>query len=126
MAGGTQAVTGEQFDEILGSSRPRAVAGIGSVGLLLILYLMVFKPTLGFGGTAAAPPGPVGSACAPSGTSLQIRAHPTLSYDRSCMAAPSGQAFAITFTNQENGVDHNVAIYTNRSAATVLFRGDVV
>ena len=126
MAGGTQAVTGEQFDEILGSSRPRAVAGIGSVGLLLILYLMVFKPTLGFGGTAAAPPGPVGSSCAPTGTSLQIRAHPTLSFDRTCMAAPASEPITITFTNQENGVEHNVAIYTNSSASTTLFRGDLV
>jgi hypothetical protein len=125
MTGGSQAVTAKQFDEILASSRPRAVAGIGFVGLLLILYLMVFQPTLGFGGTAP-PPGPTSSSCAPAGTSLQIRAHPALSFDRKCLAAPASEAFTITFANQEAGVLHNVAIYTNSSASTALFRGEFV
>jgi hypothetical protein len=125
MAGGSGAVTQEQFDAILTSSRPRAVAAIGFLGLLLILYVMVFKPTLGFGGTAA-PPGPVGSSCAPAGTSLQIRARPTLSFDRSCLAAPASQAFTIAFDNQDPGVVHNVSIYTDRSAGTSLFRGSFV
>ena len=125
MAGGSQAVTGEQFDEILTSSRPRAVAGIGFVGLLLILYLMVWKPTLGFGGTAAAP-GPSGSSCAPAGTSLRIQAQPALAFDRSCLAAPASEPFTITFANKESGVLHNVAIYTNSSASTALFRGQFV
>jgi plastocyanin len=125
MAGGSQAVTAEQFDAILASSRPRAIAGIGFVGLLLILYLMVFKPTLGFGGTAGAPVAS-STSCAPAGTSLVIRAHASLSFDRSCLAAPASSPFTITFDNQENGVVHNVAIYTNSGATTALFRGDFV
>lgn len=125
LAGGSQAVTPEQFDSILASGRPRAIAGIGFVGLFLILYLMVFQPTLGFGGTTA-PSGAPGTSCAPAGTSLVIRAHASLSFDRSCMAAPATVPFTITFDNQENGVVHNVAIYTNSSANTALFRGQYV
>jgi len=125
MAGGSQAVTEEQFDSILASGRPRTIAWIGFIGLLLILYLMVFKPTLGFGGVATGP-APAASSCVPDGTNLVIRAHPDLSFDRRCLAAPASQAFTIAFDNQENGVIHNVAIYTNSGAGTVLFRGALV
>ena len=118
-------MTEEQFDSILASARPRSIAGIGFVGLLLILYLMVFKPTLGFGGIAAVP-GPSASACVPDGTSLMIRAQPSLAFDRACLAAPASQPFTIAFDNQENGVIHNVAIYTNSGAGTALFRGALV
>ena len=97
----------------------------GFVGLLLILYLMVFKPTLGFGGIAAVP-GPSASACVPDGASLMIRAQPSLAFDRACLAAPASQPFTIAFDNQENGVIHNVAIYTNSGAGTALFRGALV
>ena len=47
-------------------------------------------------------------------------------FDKSCLAAPAGQAFTITFNNQDAGVPHDVAIYTNSSATTTLFKGAVV
>ncbi len=125
MAGGSQAVTEEQFDQILRSGRAHAIPMIGIVGLGLILYLMVYKPTLGIGGGAsAAPPPPSGSAgqCAPHGTTLTVSAQ-NISFDTNCLAAPANTAFTIDFTNKE-GVPHNVAIYTNSSASDVLFRGD--
>lgn len=71
------------------------------------------------GGTQAA------ATCTPSGTSLQISAQ-NIKFDKSCLAAPANQAFTITFTNQDAGVPHDVAIYTNSSATTVLFKGAVV
>jgi plastocyanin len=125
MAGGSQAVTDEQFDEILRSGRSHAITTIGVVGLGLILYLMVYKPTLGFGGggSAAPPPPSSGSSgqCAPSGTTLSISAQ-NISFDTKCLAAPANTAFTIDFTDKE-GVPHNVAIYTNSSASHALFRG---
>jgi hypothetical protein len=44
---GSHAVTPEQFDMLLRSRRPLAIIAIGLAGLALILYLMLFKPTLG-------------------------------------------------------------------------------
>jgi plastocyanin len=126
MAGGSTAVTREQFDEILRSGRSVSVAAIGIVGLVLILYLMVLKPTLGFGGVSLPPP-PVASgtagACAPNGTTLQIGAK-DVAFDRSCLAAPAGQALTIEFVNQDS-LPHNVSIYTNSSATTALFTGPI-
>jgi plastocyanin len=40
--------------------------------------------------------------------------------------ATAGKPFEITFDNQDAGIPHNVAIYTDSSAATALFTGDVV
>ena len=67
MVGGTEAVSRPQFEEILRSKRPYTIAAIGFVGLLAILWLMIFKPTLGFGGVPECPAGTdTITVCAPS------------------------------------------------------------
>lgn len=63
--------------------------------------------------------------CSPDGTSLQISAH-NVKFDKSCLAAPAGTAFTITFANKDSGVPHNVDIFTNKSATKSLFKGSVV
>lgn len=63
--------------------------------------------------------------CKPGGTSLQISAQ-NIKFDKDCLAAPANQAFTIAFKNGDPGVPHDVAIYTNSSATTVLFKGAVV
>lgn len=82
------------------------------------------------GGTPAAPSAgggaaPAAGTCKPSGTSLQISAM-NVKFDKSCLAAPAGKAFTITFKNGDAGVPHDVAIFTNSSATTTLFTGAVV
>jgi plastocyanin len=60
--------------------------------------------------------------CEPEGTALQIAAPPGASatgFDKDCLAAPAGEAFTIEFDNQDTQ-PHNVAIYTDSSAATRL------
>jgi plastocyanin len=121
--GGSQAVTAEQFDGILRSRRPISIMAIGFIGLGLILYFMLFKPTFGFGGVSAAA-GPATTQCVPSGTSIQVTAKGNR-FDAGCLAAPAGKAFTIAFDNQDP-VQHNVAIYTNASLARLLFRGDLI
>ncbi len=69
--------------------------------------------------------GGVAAACSPSGTALKIAAK-NVAFDTDCLAAPAGKAFTITFTNQDAGVPHNVAIYTDSSAATALFQGKLI
>ena len=119
MAGGTEAVSEEQFEGILSSKRPYTIAAIGFAGLLLILWLMIFKPSLGFGGTEAA--------CSVSpGSSVRVCAFDDQSFSSDRLTAPAGEAFVLTFDNEDDGVPHNVAIYTDESAAEGLFVGDVV
>ena len=44
LAGGSRAVTPEQFAELLASRRPYLLAAVGGAALLIILWLMVLKP----------------------------------------------------------------------------------
>jgi hypothetical protein len=71
------------------------------------------------GGGTAPPTGP--PPCQPEGTELSITAQ-NLAFDTDCLAAPAGEPFTIEFDNQDAGVPHNVAIYTDESAAEVLFQ----
>lgn len=73
------------------------------------------------GGGAA----PGAGTCKPSGTSLQISAM-NVKFDKSCLAAPAGKAFTLMFKNGDAGVPHDVAIFTNSSATTTLFKGSIV
>jgi plastocyanin len=118
MAEGSQAVTSQQFDEILKSGKPSGVAAVGILGLLAIVYLMVLKPSLGFSTTSAAPAPSV------SGPSVQVSAQ-SLKFSPTDLTAPAGQAFTIVFRNDDAGVPHNVAIYTDSSASSSLFVGDI-
>lgn len=114
--GGT-AVTDDQFDQILRSNRSVAVIGIGAVGLLVILYFMLFKPTFGVSSTAAPPPA--------GGSALQIGAT-ALSFDTESLQAPADTPFTIRFDNAAPGVPHNVSVYRDSSAKDALFVGKTV
>ena len=46
-------------------------------------------------------------------------------FDAQCLAAPAGKSFEIVFDNMDAGIPHNVAIYTDESAGTPLFVGEV-
>lgn len=102
MSEGSQAVTPEQFDEVLSGSRPVAIAVIGIVGLLAILYLMIFQPAFG-AGTAAVPP----TGGTTSGPALTISAQNT-AFSTKTLEAPAGQV-SITLENEDPFV-HNVII----------------
>ncbi len=124
MAGGSQAVTPEQFDEVLREPRPWSIVGIGVVGLGLILYLMIFKPTLGLQPMATPVTAPTGSGqCQPNGTTVRVSAH-DFGFDPTCLAAPADTPFQIAFDDTQG--THNVAIYTDNTAKQSLFVGDIV
>jgi plastocyanin len=116
LVGGTEAVTPEQFDEVLRDSRSGSIAGIGFVALAAILYMMVMKPTFGFGGGGETN-GP--QACAPAAT-VQVTAS-GLAFQPDCLAAPADTPFKIVFDNQDPD-QHNVAI---DDGSTNLFRGAI-
>lgn len=62
--------------------------------------------------------------CQPEeGTDLTISAPPGASadgFDKECMAAQAGEAFTVTFTNDDEGIPHNWTLYTDESANEVL------
>lgn len=117
-ASGSEAVTDEQLDRLLRSGRPVAVAGIGFGALLVILYLMMFKPSLGF----STGPGPL----EPPPGGVAITALSPLRFDSATLTGPASEPFQILFDNREPGIPHNVAIYTDESATEALFVGDVI
>jgi len=43
---------------------------------------------------------------------------------QTCLVAPAGEPFTITFDNQDAGVPHNVAVYTDSAATESLFVGE--
>jgi plastocyanin len=117
-AEGQTAVTDQQFDQVLRAPVAIWVILIGVVGLLAILYFMLFKPTLGLGSTSTPPP-------VAGGTTAQISAQ-NLKFDTSTLQASAGKAFTIAFDNADPGVPHNVSLYTDSSATTVVFKGALV
>lgn len=88
---------------------------------------MIFKPSLGMQPTAASVPVPTGSGssapCAPNGTTVNVSAH-DYAFAPRCLAAPAGTPFQLVFDDTEG--THNVAIYTDNTAANVLFKGAFV
>ncbi|HEX9695063.1 MAG TPA: cupredoxin domain-containing protein [Actinomycetota bacterium] len=116
VAEGSKAVTGEQVDEMLSTSRPTTIMGIGFVGLTLILILMIFKPTLGIAPAQV----PV---VIPTGPTVQVAADDSNSFIEDQLSAPAGVAFSIVFENRESGVPHNVAVYTDPAARTSIAVG---
>ncbi len=57
-------------------------------------------------------------------TTLEIAAK-SIVFDKDTLEAPAGEPFAIKFNNQDVGVPHNVAIYTDKSARESVFAGDI-
>ena len=124
LAGGSNAVSHEQFDSILRGRRPLWVAGIGFGSLAAILYLMMFKPTLGLPAFAGGGPTDQAATCASRGPALAVTAE-GIAFDTDCLAAPGSRPFTIEFDNRDSGIPHNVAIYTNSSASRSLFVGEI-
>jgi plastocyanin len=114
MAEGSEAVSKEQWDRILSSGRPMAVAAVGIVGLVVILYFMLFKPTLGLDPEAEAAPA--------TGTAVPVTAD-ELSFSADRLSAPAGEPFRIVLDNRAAGVPHNVSVYED---GTAMARGEVV
>jgi plastocyanin/uncharacterized membrane protein len=117
MVGGTEAVSRPQFEEILRSKRPYTIAAIGFVGLLAILWLMIFKPTLGFGGVPECPEGT---------DTITVCAFDDQAFVPDHLQLPASEPVELAFDNRDGGVQHNVAIYRDDSAEESLFVGDLI
>jgi plastocyanin len=98
---GSQAVSAEEYDAALRAPRQMAVAWIGFVGLALILYLMVFKPSLGMS--------PEPQDQAPAGPPAASLSASELAFDTDRLTVPAGRPFGLTLDN-EAAASHNVSI----------------
>ncbi|HEX5369929.1 MAG TPA: cupredoxin domain-containing protein [Dehalococcoidia bacterium] len=65
------------------------------------------------------------SADATPSASLEISAK-SLKFDKKALVAPAGKDLTIHFDNKDNSVQHNVAVYTDKSAKTKLFAGEII
>lgn len=118
MAEGTEAVSPEEFDRVLRSGRPVTIAVVGFVGLGLILWMMLFKPTFGLAPTTQTRAG--------SQVPVVEIAADAVAFSTDTLTAPAAEPFAIVFDNLGRGVPHNVAVYQSEAAATALFVGEIV
>jgi plastocyanin len=116
LAEGSRAVTPEQFERLLKGPRSLSVAAVGFIGLALILYLMLFKPTLGMSPAASAVAGQVTA----GGGEVALEAS-ELSFDVERVTVPADKQVAMVFANNSS-VPHNVSIYDRNGES--LFTGD--
>lgn len=49
-----------------------------------------------------------------------------MQFDTDIIVAPAGATVTVAFENRDAGVQHNLAVYTDASAGTTIFRGPVV
>lgn len=128
MEEGTEAVSAEEYDRVLRSARPVTIAVIGFVGLVAILWMMMFKPTFGLApqsqAALTAPGSPPPPAAGPAGDATI--AADAVTFDTDELEVPAGEPFTLGFDNRAQGVPHNVSIYIDASASEALFVGDII
>lgn len=49
-----------------------------------------------------------------------------LAFNTSTITAPAGTNVTITFENRDDGIPHNIAVYTNASAVEEIFVGETI
>jgi plastocyanin len=119
MVEGTEAVSRVQYEEILRSKRPHALAAIGFVGLLVLAWLMIFQPTLGLGGVPDCPQNI-------SEANVGVCAFDDQRFVPDRIELPADEVSVLAFSNRDDGVQHNVAIYTDDTVEEPIAIGDLV
>lgn len=59
------------------------------------------------------------------GATLAVTAE-DMAFNTSEIAVPAGADVTIAFTNNDAGVPHNIAVYTDSSASTTIFKGPII
>lgn len=49
-----------------------------------------------------------------------------IKFDKSTITVPAGAQVTVNFTNKDNGIPHNFAVYTDSSASQNIFKGEIV
>ena len=62
---------------------------------------------------------------AAGGATLAVTAE-SMAFNTSEITVPAGEGVTITFTNNDAGVPHSIAVYTDSSASTTIFMGPII
>jgi plastocyanin len=49
-----------------------------------------------------------------------------IAFDKSTITVPAGAQVTINFDNQDSGIPHNFSLYTDSSASTSIYIGDII
>ncbi|HOZ43860.1 MAG TPA: cupredoxin domain-containing protein, partial [Methanoculleus sp.] len=49
-----------------------------------------------------------------------------IAFDKSTITVPAGAEVTVNFDNQDSGIPHNFAVYTDSSASQSIFKGDTI
>ncbi len=82
----------------------------------------------GSGATGSAAPGGSGNPAASgaaTGTTLSLTAQ-NITFDKQSLQAPANTAFTISFSNQDQGIPHNVSIHKDSATGQEIFKGDII
>lgn len=94
------------------------------LGLLLVASLVLAACGDGNGGASAAPTdAAAGRTVSVVDGAVEISAD-DLAFDANVIQAPAGEAFTVTFTNNE-GVPHNFSVYTEEGGDAIV-QGDII
>ena len=99
-------------------------------GALLLVVSFVFFSALLYGGAKLVEEGPAAAEesgdegpTTPGGPVSVTVVAKALAFDKRTINASPGARVTVILDNQDAGVLHNIAFYTNRSASQVIFRG---
>jgi plastocyanin len=91
--------------------------------MLLLASLVALVSVLGCTSTPAPTPAP--STPTTSTVTIDLIAK-DIAFDKSTITVPAGAQVIINFDNQDSGIPHNFAVYTDTSATTSIFVGQII
>jgi plastocyanin len=106
-----------------------AGGGYGAPKLVMPPPMAMPPMTMGNPQVPAAPPAapPPAPMPAPGAQTVTVNlAARNLAFNMSTITVPAGAMVAVNFDNQDAGVPHNFAVYTDSSAQQAIFRGQII
>ncbi len=99
-------------------------------GLLLCSALLAGCTTTTTTGTTATTSATTGvqttsGGAAGQATAIALTAQ-NVKFDKTTISVPTGAQVTLTLNNMDSGVPHNFALYTDASAGTTIFKGQIV
>jgi plastocyanin len=108
----------------------------GSLFTALVLVLVLSLSAVGLAACSSpsspAPPSvPAGSSSSPSssasGNTITIDlVAKNVAFDKSTITVPAGADVTVNFDNEDAGIPHNFSVYTDSSAKTAIFVGEII
>ena len=110
-------------------SNPALVLGVITFLIFALgggAVMLALAPLVDSSESAAVEEATGGGTTTPGGATNVTLVARNLSYDKRTINASPGGDVTVLFDNQDSGVLHNVSFYTNRSASTKIFVGELI